>query len=78
MKGNRCQSSSSETDLGSPPSAQISEEDLFGWPFGTLSRKILADQIEAALAVRNLDSESATRMDFIPICRSNIMGMVPR
>jgi hypothetical protein len=48
--------------------SDVSEEDLLGWPFGELSRKIFADQIEAALAVRNLEVEPEEKMAFVPIC----------
>jgi hypothetical protein len=45
-----------------------SEDDLYGWPLGVLSRKIFADQIEATLATRNLGSTPEKLVRFHPIC----------
>ena len=42
------------------------EEDLFGWPFGGLSRKLLLQEIEGALAIRNGDHEQ--KFAFKNIC----------
>lgn len=49
------------------------EEDLSGWPFGELSRDIFASQIEAALAVRNLEVDPELQMQFRPICEFEYM-----
>ncbi|ABY96435.1 hypothetical protein PputGB1_0524 [Pseudomonas putida GB-1] len=42
------------------------DEDLAGWPYGKLCRKILTTEIELALSDRNTNPETA--MQFIPIC----------
>ncbi|WDH48258.1 hypothetical protein PUP66_05140 [Pseudomonas chlororaphis] len=42
------------------------DEDLAGWPYGALCRKILTTEIELALSDRNTSPETAMR--FIPIC----------
>jgi hypothetical protein len=51
--------------------SKASEEDLSGWPFGALSRTMIAAQIEAALAVRNLGVSAGNVVRFIPICDIN-------
>ena len=43
-----------------------SEEDLYGWAFGRLCRKILLQEIEAELASRN--TSEATEVFFRPVC----------
>jgi hypothetical protein len=45
---------------------QTETEDLYGWRFGTLSRKLLLDEIEAGLALRN--ASSTVEMQFRLIC----------
>lgn len=42
------------------------DDDLAGWPYGTLSRKMLTSEIELALAERNLSSN--TNLTFKAIC----------
>ncbi|MEE4071685.1 O-methyltransferase [Pseudomonas viridiflava] len=42
------------------------DEDLAGWPYGALCRKMLATEIELALSDRNTAPETAMR--FLPIC----------
>lgn len=42
------------------------EDDLYGWPFGELGRKLIRNEIDSALAVRNIDS--ADSMSFHEIC----------
>ncbi|MDH4765860.1 hypothetical protein OMP44_23490 [Pseudomonas sp. CBMAI 2609] len=42
------------------------DDDLTGWPYGTLSRKMLINEIELALAERNLSSN--TNLKFKAIC----------
>lgn len=44
------------------------EDDLMGWPFGALSRKIFADKIQATLAVRNLRATAGKSFLYMPIC----------
>ncbi|MDP3738044.1 MAG: hypothetical protein Q8R02_11685 [Hyphomonadaceae bacterium] len=34
--------------------ANLGEEDLYGWPFGTLCKKIILEEVNDALKVRNL------------------------
>ena len=43
-----------------------SDDDLAGWPYGALSRTIIKNEIESALADRNVDP--ATGLRFLPIC----------
>ncbi|QRY79662.1 hypothetical protein JVX91_00685 [Pseudomonas sp. PDNC002] len=42
------------------------DDDLAGWPYGTLSRKMLLSEVESALAERNLANRSS--LQFRPIC----------
>ncbi|MBI8694020.1 hypothetical protein JEZ65_21610 [Pseudomonas aeruginosa] len=42
------------------------DEDLAGWPYGTLCRNIIKTEIELALSDRNTNPETA--MQFLPIC----------
>lgn len=44
------------------------EDDLQGWPFGTLSRKLTAVEIQAALSVRNIHAEPDEIISFHTIC----------
>jgi hypothetical protein len=44
------------------------EADLFGWPFGELSRDIFSAQIETALSIRNGETDPEEQMQFVPIC----------
>ncbi len=48
--------------------SDVDETDLYGWPFGKLCRQIFEDQIEAAIAVINLETKPEDRMNYIPIC----------
>ncbi len=48
-----------------PP--ETAEDQLFGWPFGALSRVMVLQEIEAALAVRNACTEG-NEIHFNPIC----------
>lgn len=74
-----------QVDTAGPPGSQIAdfvdtfgaeslpqgaaEEDLFGWPFASLSRTMVEMRIEAALAVRNgLGGEPMT---YRPVCSFN-------
>lgn len=43
-------------------------DDLYGWPFGTLSRQIILNEIEAALTTRNATAAAGKRLIFEPIC----------
>jgi hypothetical protein len=45
---------------------EVSDDDLYGWPFGALGRKLIRDEVEEALAVRNIDSTNL--MSFHQIC----------
>jgi len=44
----------------------VSEDDLYGWPFGKIGRKLICNEIESALAVRNIDAKDL--MSFHHIC----------
>lgn len=46
----------------------VSEDELFGWPFGKLSRRIVLGEIEAALGARNTALSAEQKMSFHPIC----------
>lgn len=46
----------------------VSELDLYGWPFGALTRSIIQAEIEAALAVRNGERMPADAFLFRPVC----------
>lgn len=46
----------------------VSEEDLIGWPFAKLTRRIIVDQIRAALATRNLGLPDEQIVEYTPIC----------
>lgn len=48
-----------------PPTT--AEDDLYGWPFGSLSRKMLVQEIESELATRNSNG-NGPEMLFRPIC----------
>ena len=48
--------------------SDASEEDLSGWPLGSLSRRMISAQIEKALSVRNLGVSFDKASAFIPIC----------
>lgn len=43
------------------------EDQLYGWPFGELSRTMLQQEIDAELAIRNFDNMTH-EMHFHPIC----------
>jgi len=45
----------------------VGDDDLRGWPYGDLCRKIIYGEIESALATRN-SSQQDTEMLFSPIC----------
>ncbi|TCK68456.1 O-methyltransferase [Acidipila rosea] len=46
----------------------VCEDDLYGWPLGNLSRRMIEAKIQAALAVRNIDQDVFSAVSFIPIC----------
>jgi hypothetical protein len=44
------------------------EEDLFGWPLGKLSRRMIETKIQSTLAVRNIGIGQFNTVSFLPIC----------
>ncbi|MBF0334408.1 MAG: hypothetical protein HQL40_12305 [Alphaproteobacteria bacterium] len=44
------------------------DEDLYGWPFGKLSRTMVLSEIQASLATRNVGQSSDRKVSFSPIC----------
>jgi hypothetical protein len=45
-----------------------SEEDLYGWPFGKLVRRMIYARIQSTIAVRNIGRSQFDIIHFIPIC----------
>ncbi|MBR1226897.1 hypothetical protein JQ600_18370 [Bradyrhizobium sp. AUGA SZCCT0176] len=46
----------------------VGEDDLYGWPFASLGRRLILTEIEAALALRNIEAEPADVVSFHRIC----------
>lgn len=44
----------------------VSEDDLYGWPFGRIGRKLICNEIESKLAIRNMGATDL--MSFHKIC----------
>lgn len=60
------------TQFGSERVAQdIEEDDLVSWRFGALSRTLLLNEIESALATRNGGVAERDRIRFQPVCDIN-------
>lgn len=49
-------------------SANMMEDDLIGWRFGTLSRNMFRFEVEDALTIRNLTLPDEEKVRFHPIC----------
>ncbi|MDD5544879.1 MAG: hypothetical protein PHX83_17060 [Acidobacteriia bacterium] len=57
------------SEFGRDRVAQSTTEDqLYGWQFGALSRQMVIREIEAILAIRNSSNEGVGTIDFHPIC----------
>jgi hypothetical protein len=48
--------------------SDVFEDDLYGWPFGGVSRRMLASEIRSALAVRNAVIPEERRIVFHHVC----------
>lgn len=46
----------------------VSEEDLYGWPFGKIGRKLIKSEIESGLATRNMSADPNDIVSFHIIC----------
>jgi hypothetical protein len=49
-------------------SDEVSEDDLYGWPFAKLGRKLFSAEIESSLATRNIEIDQPDVVSFHRIC----------
>jgi hypothetical protein len=55
-------------EFGAERVGEIGEEDLYGWRFASTSRRLMLQEVEAALAIRNTGIDPEKRVSYSTVC----------